>query len=798
MPNDIETFEMAMHLYKIGINPVLLRGKIPTEKGWQAYRQTEADIKAKFGNGNNIGACCGPISGGLEDIDFDSKGEVFDAWTEKVKADAPDLYPRLAITRTPSGGFHVDYFCPEIEIPGNTKLACKRVEVPGPGKHEYAGKKLKAEQDGDGWVIWPELVETRGAGGQMAIFPSFLYKIIQPGEAEPFVPPQITAAERDILINAAKSFDEKRPEQKTKEKTRAAEEPKQQPGSTGTRPGDGYNARVRPRQVYNQLVAHGWTKYSKESDRIHLTRPGKDVRDGKSGTLFFATGVFHCFSSNASPFENEKNYSPFAVYVMLEYAGDFSKAAAQLNREGRFQSGGSKPAPAANSDDLPKLCRQILQSREAAGDFDMSKLPTTLTNYVNSISELTAADPVMILQSAICTASALLKKRAFIGRDSYFQVLYPNLYLLTVANSGTFKTTAQRKGMRLAFETNKRVDEEIELLSAALKVGSTPGENEVNQLRIENAEKRRPLLPSKMTPEAMLQLLSADCGGMIAVNELGEWLANLTKSHNADFKGLITDFYDSPKYYRYRTKNHGDFVIERPFITINAVSTLRWLADYLDANDVESGFFARFLIFCPPRKVIIPPALPNRHFNTGHQSYEAFKNAITTIEGTREYFLTQEASEKFDAIHMALFGQYLTGTAQSELLEPFIKRWGPYVLKLSIIMQLMVDPQTDQIGLQAVQSAYAVVEYAIKSTLHLFRAHFELPTTAKLEQKVLDYIAKRDGRVTRHVLQSSRILDGGSKIYDEVITSLSDQGRILVIENDVKKYERYWLNEEKC
>ena len=123
---------------------------------------------------------------------------------------------------------------------------------------------------------------------------------------------------------------------------------------------------------------------------------------------------------------------------------------------------------------------------------------------------------------------------------------------------------------------------------------------------------------------------------------------------------------------------------------------------------------------------------------------------------------------------------------------------GVYVLKLSMIMQVLLDPATDQIGEEAVRSAHAIVEYAIRSTLHLFKSHFELPKTAKVEQKVVDYIAKKGGTILRHALQSSRILDGGSKVYDDVITSLIDQGKILETEDESnKRYNRYTLTEIK-
>jgi hypothetical protein len=93
-------------------------------------------------------------------------------------------------------------------------------------------------------------------------------------------------------------------------------------------------------------------------------------------------------------------------------------------------------------------------------------------------------------------------------------------------------------------------------------------------------------------------------------SEFGEWLKNLERNHNQGLKPLLTDLYDVPFQWSYRTSAGGLLVVEEPFITINAVSTLAWVKANIKPSDVASGFFARFLIFFPPQKQIMPPALP--------------------------------------------------------------------------------------------------------------------------------------------------------------------------------------------
>ena len=104
----------------------------------------------------------------------------------------------------------------------------------------------------------------------------------------------------------------------------------------GSRPGDDYNSRPTANgTVLTLLEAHGW-KHAYTRDEVHyLVRPGKDIRDGISASLGHPNtgGGFYVFST-ASNFEAGRRYSPFAVYTLLEHAGDWKAAAQTLLKAG--------------------------------------------------------------------------------------------------------------------------------------------------------------------------------------------------------------------------------------------------------------------------------------------------------------------------------------------------------------------------------------------------------------------------------------------------------------------------------
>jgi hypothetical protein len=94
---------------------------------------------------------------------------------------------------------------------------------------------------------------------------------------------------------------------------------------SGDRIGDFYNER---NDFIDILKKHDWTIEKKESDKIHFRRPGKNK--GNSATFLFEPRLFYVFSSNAYPFEEQKSYSPFAIFTLLECNGDFNESPKKL------------------------------------------------------------------------------------------------------------------------------------------------------------------------------------------------------------------------------------------------------------------------------------------------------------------------------------------------------------------------------------------------------------------------------------------------------------------------------------
>jgi replicative DNA helicase len=265
---------------------------LPTWKPYQSQRIKEEEVEALFNGANvkGLAIICGAISGNLEVIDVDTKhdttGSLWDELRSLIEDNLSELYRRLVIAQTKSGGYHIYYKSDEIK--GNLKLASKK------------NREV--------------LIETRGEGGYVIAPPTPNYTYIQ---GEPGNIPTITPEEREILFNIAKSFNELedvKPKVSTTLSTTSS--------SIGLTPFEDYNQRG---DVIALLESKGWRVVNQIGQRINLLRPGQT--DSKtSGNYHTGLRVLRVFSTSTD-FNTEENgepkgYSPSQVFSLLECKGD--------------------------------------------------------------------------------------------------------------------------------------------------------------------------------------------------------------------------------------------------------------------------------------------------------------------------------------------------------------------------------------------------------------------------------------------------------------------------------------------
>jgi hypothetical protein len=319
-PQNNVTLHAAKWYVQAGLSVIPVRpdgSKAPAVTTWEPFQErlpTQDELHRWFAAGRRgVAIVGGIVSGNLECIDFDHDAlQIFAAWSELIESEAPGLIARLSVAKTPKPGFHVRYRCPDVVIPGNTKLA---EDPAGPAKERT-------------------LIETRGEGGY-ALAPGCpaechatrrTYEHHSGPKLSQIQP--ISASEREILWRCARSFD------------RAFARQAPGPRGGGNRPGEDFNRRGPAWEEI--LEPHGWTKVREAYGKAYWRRPDKDM--GWSATTGYCTGkdgaeLLAVFSSNAAPFEVPPSkpcgcYSKFVAFALLNHRGDFKAAAKELAQRG--------------------------------------------------------------------------------------------------------------------------------------------------------------------------------------------------------------------------------------------------------------------------------------------------------------------------------------------------------------------------------------------------------------------------------------------------------------------------------
>lgn len=298
--------QTATALRALGISAIPVRGDKRPLIPWKPYQTrlpTEDELAKWFARPVGVAICAGGQAG-VECLDFDEKYArgILSRFIARAKdAGLEHLLGELATQRTPSGGFHLVWRCQGRRI-GNEKLATR----PATEEERAAGNRELT------------MIETRGEGGYFLVAPSEGYEL-QRGDWTAL--PVISEEDRDALLSLARSFDERAPAEAVNE------EPLHQAAQGDElTPGDDYDLKA---DVPALLRTHGWKACGPSGK--YWTRPGK--AKGISASWDVVPGRFFVFTSSTE-FASNHAFRPWHVYAMLECGGDYSRAAAELRRQG--------------------------------------------------------------------------------------------------------------------------------------------------------------------------------------------------------------------------------------------------------------------------------------------------------------------------------------------------------------------------------------------------------------------------------------------------------------------------------
>ena len=714
----------------LSVLPAVAVDKHPALASWRTYQErlpTEKEVEAWFSN-NHEAVCLvtGAASGNLECLDFDAGGECFEPWTEAI---SPELFGRLVVEQTPSGGCHVVYRCQE-PVDGNLKLA-----------EGERGKKRAT------------LIETRGEGGLFLCAPSPGYHLVQGAFGSV---PTISAEERRVLLDAARALSEVSGTAPSVSLPRPAPTPST---TFDERPGDAYNKDEAA--FYGLLEKHGWQFLGKNGDNEQWRRPGKD-----SGSLSatFNRVNFHVFSSNADPFPPGFNGSPFTVYALLEHGGDTTAAAKDLLAQGY----GKAADPCAGVDlsgimaqvKAPKAAEPVEREPENPGHLPERLLD--VPGFVNDLKDYTLRtakypNRPLALAGALAMLSMLTGRKFRNASDNR-----TNLYLLALAPSSAGKDAPRRVNMSLAVQTG---------------YGDHMGDAFASGEGLEDALTLTPCMLFQTDEIAFL--FNSLKGTESRFNTMNAVLLKAFTSANGVYarrrKAIQTG------------RNAGTPLptsIRNPHLVLYGTATPEKFYQSLNKDELVNGLVGRCLVFEGERRRM------NDHLVVGEAFPDSVLNAIAALRDIgRENLLTgePEVSEIPETPEARALAARLEAEANKHYDDAYDRRqdaemaiWGrafEKAEKLAMLYALSRSVTSPQLTPEAYRWGWAMAEFTTKRLLYMADCYVYDSEFDKELQKVLRILRENDGVMAHSRLLKKSHLDKDT--FRKVVDTLLESERIV-------------------
>jgi hypothetical protein len=304
--------DTARAAYAAGLTPLPASGdgsKKPDVRQWKTYQTTRPSVDDmrtfNFAAHDGLGIIAGAGGGFHESWDFDD-GDVFDQFVARAHASGlGELVDRLCrgyLDVTPAGGRRVLVAYPPDVVFKDCTLARR------PGRSGEPAVKVLIELPTFA-IIAPSNGGTHPTGKPYVRLSGDFPTIAR-----------YTADERQALITLARTFDQMpRPEAR-------ATVPSDR---LGTRPGDDFGRRTTWPAL---LEPAGWTSVFERESVTFWRRPGKDR--GISATTNYAGSDLLFVFTSSTMFDPDKSYTKFGALTVLQYNGDYGRAALALFKDG--------------------------------------------------------------------------------------------------------------------------------------------------------------------------------------------------------------------------------------------------------------------------------------------------------------------------------------------------------------------------------------------------------------------------------------------------------------------------------
>lgn len=369
-----------------------------------------------------------------------------------------------------------------------------------------------------------------------------------------------------------------------------------------------------------------------------------------------------------------------------------------------------------------------------------------ISEYTDYVAEALDSSRHIHEALALSLVSILAGRRVFI--DFRFGRIFPNLYLLILAPTGEFKSTA------------------IDYVKAILK--------EVDP---------EALLPNQFTPEKFIELLGQGIPRLHAIDEFSGFLIDTaSKKYLGSLKELFCEVFNCPTEVSRAIRQEKDIIkAQNVFLSLVAATTPAKLEKSLTPIDIASGFLTRFAIVHTGGNNFKKPIEFSR--DNDKVMHTRLIQALQAIKYNLGKVTTDIPAILKDYERFNLWVGKLRAEATSEETEEvaeFYNRWIILAAKAALIFEISRNSHRLQsplvVSAESLQDGIRFAESVISSTKNAL-ADFWIPEEAREWGKLLKFI-KSKGRVkTRDVQQ--RFKWDSAKVKG-LARTLQELGHILI------------------
>jgi hypothetical protein len=332
--------------------------------------------------------------------------------------------------------------------------------------------------------------------------------------------------------------------------------------------------------------------------------------------------------------------------------------------------------------------------------------------WVDYASDRTEAPEIFHRYMAYMAVSVSLGERAWFPWNS--GKLFPNIYMLFLAESAAYKSTA----INMIRDVINEVDDEIEV-------------------------------PNDFTSASLSRILVKYRRGFIPVDEFSIIL-KASEGHFSTVKNILTSVYDTPRRYRlpYRKEDEeGDKnVLRYPVFSITAATTPETFVKDASLEDLKGGFLSRFIIIPgddTDKCISTPPGADDYEIRRFAGSLkrlrdEAFWDSSQPLE------LSNEAWQMRDRWYREIWELMKTNHQYKEFSNS-VNRARTYAIKFSML-QSVIEGHDHVIEAEDMEVGIKMADSAIRS---LFSSMGNLEV-ASSNDKWVQFLAKARSVLKNH------------------------------------------------